>query len=283
MGRIKMSRRIMTIVSALTIVVIALMVVDTAEAKIVENGLVHYWSFDNVKKNTVPDLAGNNDVELVRGKSPPLLGGGQSDPKIVEGRMGQAVEFDGDGDYAQSSKEIEITGSDPRTLSAWVRFNKFFLKQVPVGWGWEGETPQICEGELYAITAWDGPRIALWGICNDHVSTKNFEQDTWAHVTATYDNETELKIYVDGEEAYNKTDVNPLKTGDAQMTLGKKIFTFPDRAWTNGVVDEVAIYDRALNPDEVMQNFMADEFGAVAVGSAGKLTTAWGKIKGTPQ
>lgn len=278
-----MINKIMTIVSALAIILTG-QIVSVADAGVVTDGLIGYWSFDDVRGDVAPDIVGDNDVILMRGESPELFEAGPSDPQIMSGKIGMGVEFDGDGDYAQSINNIPIVGAAPRTLSAWVKFNGFVSqKQVPVGWGWEGETPQICEGELYAITAWDGPRIALWGICNDHVSTKNFEQDTWAHVTATYDNETELKIYVDGEEAYNKTDINPLKTGDAQMTLGKKIFTFPDRAWTNGVVDEVAIYDRALNPDEVMQNFMAGEFGAVAVGSAGKLTTAWGKIKGTPQ
>ena len=83
------------------------------------------------------------------------------------------------------------------------RFNKFSLKQVPVAWGWEGETAQICQGELYGITAWDGAGIALWGICNDHVAPRRFEPDTWTHVTATYDKKTELKIYVDGELVYD--------------------------------------------------------------------------------
>ena len=272
-----MSRRIMTLTSVLAIVAIALMVLGTAEAKIIENGLVHYWSFDNVNKNEVPDLAGNNDVELVRGKSPPLLGGGQSNPIIIEGKIGQAVEFDGDGDYAQSTQEIEITGSDPRTLSAWVRFNKFFLKQVPVGWGWEGETAQICQGELYGITAWDGAGIALWGICNDHVSPRRFEPDTWTHVTATYDNKTELKIYVDGELVYDNQSIKPLQTGEkTRATFGKKIFTFADRAWMDGAVDEVAIYDRPLTAGEVEQNFLS---GGFSVDPVGRLTVTWGEIK----
>jgi hypothetical protein len=278
-----MINKIMTIVSALAIILTG-QIVSVADAGVVTDGLIGYWSFDDVQGDVAPDLVGDNDVIIMRGDSPALFEAGPSDPQITSGKIGMGVEFDGDGDYAQSTNNIPIVGAAPRTLSAWVMFNDFVSqKQVPVGWGWEGETPQICEGELYAITAWDGPRIALWGICNDHVTTKNFEQNTWAHVTATYDNETELKIYVNGEEAYNKSDVNPLKTGDTKLTLGKKIFTFPDRAWTSGVVDEVAIYDRALNPDEVMQNYMAEDFGAVAVDSVGKLATAWGKIKGASQ
>lgn len=272
-----MPRTAMNLTSFLAVVFIVLVTAEAVEAKIVANGLVHYWSFDNADNDTVPDLAGNNDVELVRGKSPPLLGGGQSQPKIIEGRIGSAVEFDGDGDYAQSKQEIEITGSDPRTLSAWVRFNKFALKQVPVAWGWEGESAQICQGELYGITAWDGAGIALWGICNDHVAPRRFEPDTWTHVTATYDKKTELKIYVDGELVYDNETINPLQTGeDTRATFGKKIFTFADRAWMDGAVDEVAIYDRPLNAGEVKQNFLS---GGFSVNPAGRLAVSWGEIK----
>ena len=266
-------------VSALVIVSIGL-IIDRANAGVVMDGLIGYWSFDDVQDGIAPDLVGNNHVEFMRGDSPELFGAGPSDPQITSGKIGMGVEFDGDGDYAESMDNIPITGSAPRTLSAWIKFNGFVSqKQVPVGWGWEGETEQICQGELYAVTAWDGPRIALWGVCNDHVSTENFEQDVWAHVTATYENDTELKIYVNAEEVYSKTDVTPLQTGNSKMTLGKQIFTFADRAWTNGVVDEVAIYDRALNPDEVMQNYTAEEFGAVAVDALGKTAAVWGKIK----
>ena len=272
-----MSRKLISLASVMAIVEIVLMVAGNVEAKIIENGLVHYWSFDNVDKNEVPDLAGNNDVELVEGKTPPLLGGGQSNPKLIEGKIGQAVEFDGDGDYAQSTQEIEITGSDPRTLSAWVRFNKFSLKQVPVAWGWEGETAQICQGELYGITAWDGAGIALWGICNDHVAPRRFEPDTWTHVTATYDKKTELKIYVDGELVYDNPKINPLQTGEkTSATFGKKIFTFADRAWMDGAVDEVAIYNRPLTAGEVKQNFLSGGFG---VDPIEKLAVTWGEIK----
>lgn len=274
-----MFNKVLAAVSALAILTTGL-IIGAANAGVVKEGLIGYWSFDDVQASVAPDLVGNNDVALMHGDSPELFGDGPSDPQITSGKIGMGVEFDGDGDYAESIANIPITGSAPRTLSAWIKFNGFVSqKQVPVGWGWEGETEQICQGELYAITAWDGPRIALWGVCNDHVSTERFEQDVWAHVTATYENDTELKIYVNAEEVYTKMDVTPLQTGDSKMTLGKQIFTFGDRAWTNGVVDEVAIYDRALAPDEVMQNYSADEFGAVAVDTAGTIAAVWGVIK----
>ena len=43
-----------------------------------------------------------------------------------------------------------------------------------------------------------------------------------------------------------------------------------------GFIDEVRIYDRALNNAEVQQNFVAE---GLAVDVTGKLTTTWGKMK----
>ena len=45
-----------------------------------------------------------------------------------------------------------------------------------------------------------------------------------------------------------------------------------------GVIDEVAIYDRALTPDEIVQNQNAS-LGITSVDPAGKLSSTWGEIK----
>ena len=251
----------------------------TADGQVIEKGLVHYWSFDKIDKDIVPDLVGKNDVEIVRGKSPALLGGGRSDPKVVKGKLGSALEFDGDGDYAQSTGEIEIDGSDPRTLSAWVKWNtKSDQFHVLVGWGWEGESGQACKGELFCITTWHSNQVTMWGVCNDHESRFAAKVGRWYHVTVTYDNKTELKIYVDGDDVvYDNAKVQPFQTGDGtRATFGKKIFTFADRAWADGAVDEVAIYNRALDKGEVLANFKSKGF---AVNPAAKLAVTWGAVK----
>jgi len=46
-----------------------------------------------------------------------------------------------------------------------------------------------------------------------------------------------------------------------------------------GFIDEVGLYDRALNADEVMQNYEAKLI--FAVNPADKITTTWGNIKDT--
>ena len=273
------TNKILTMAYVLAVVAITLTYTSIVDSQVVAKGLVHYWSFDKIDKDIVPDLAGGNDVEIIRGDSPPLLAGGRSDPKVVEGKFGSALEFDGDGDYAQSTEEIEITGSDPRTLSAWVKWNtKSDQFHVLVGWGWEGETNQACKGELFCITSWHSNQITMWGVCNDHESHFGAEVGRWYHVTVTYDNDTELKIYVDGDDVvYDNAKIQALQTGEGtRATFGKKIFTFADRTWANGAVDEVAIYDRALDKEEVLANFASKGF---AVNPAAKLAITWGAVK----
>ena len=273
------TKKISTMTCVLTVIAVTLIYSSIAKSQVVEKGLVHYWSFDKIDKDIVPDLAGKNDVEIIRGKSPALLAGGRSDPKVVKGKLGTALEFDGDGDYAQSTEEIGITGSDPRTLSAWVKWNtKSDQFHVLVGWGWEGESGQACKGELFCITTWHSNQITMWGVCNDHESQFSAKVGRWYHVTVTYDNKTELKIYVDGDDVvYDNAKVQPFQTGDGtRATFGKKIFTFADRAWADGAVDEVAIYNRALDKGEVLANFKSKGF---AVNPAGKLAVTWGGIK----
>jgi len=288
-GILKMFNKILTIAFVLAVIATALMYANMAKAKrVVEEGLIGYWSFDNVQGDTVPDLVGNNNVVIIRGEIPfALLAGegedGISDPKIVKGKIDMALALDGNCDYAESTKDIPISGSDPRTLSAWVKFNSFTegKTQVPVGWGWGGESNQASVGELFCISVFHGNAAAMWGVANDHTSDKLLETDTWYHITVVYDKETDLEIYVDGKTVYHNTNITPLQTGgpknELKLTIGKKIFIFGDRAWTDGTVDEIAIYNRPLSPEEVEHNFEADEPFSVSPGN--KLSVTWGKIK----
>jgi len=276
-----MFNKILTIASILVVIAIAF-VANTAKAQIVPDGLIHGWNFENIQGDTVPDVVGNNDVMIIRGASPEVLKGGESDPQIIDGKVGKALNFDGDGDYAESKEDIPISGTAPRTLAAWAKWNtKSNFFHIPVSWGWSGETPTV-SGGLFCIATWENNQITMWGYANDHRSPFSAEPGTWYYVTVTYDNETELKIYVGDEVVYDKSDIKPLDTGgpdnELKLTLAKRGGDVWDRAWGNCAVDEIAIYDRALSKDEVMKN--VDAGGVVAsVDPADKLSVTWGDIK----
>jgi hypothetical protein len=45
----------------------------------------------------------------------------------------------------------------------------------------------------------------------------------------------------------------------------------------DGMIDELAVYERALSGDEIRQDMIGVQ--ATAVAPRGKLTTAWGSVK----
>ena len=66
---------------------------NAAVASVVTDGLVSYWTFDKgyVVNKTLKDVWGDNDGKIV------------GNPKIVPGRVGEALEFDGSGDFVNLS------------------------------------------------------------------------------------------------------------------------------------------------------------------------------------
>ena len=76
------------------------------------DGLVSYWTFDrqDITGDTVKDVWGENDGKIVGA------------PKIVDGQVGEALEFDGSDDYVNLTNLGnfgEQVGAS--TFEAWVK------------------------------------------------------------------------------------------------------------------------------------------------------------------
>ena len=95
----------------------------------------------------------------------------------------------------------------------------------------------------------------------------------WHHAAAAYDGEVG-RIFFDGEKVLdipmsgelNQTD-DPLHIGDGN-----------NQRHFNGAVDEVRIYNRALEDDEILQNYNAKS-NSLAVSAKSKLAALWGRLK----
>ena len=82
-----------------------------ANAQFPEDGVVGYWSFDDgtINGKNVKDLLGGNDGEL------------EGNPKHVRGKVGKALEFDGQNFvHIAGSKTLDVNGSDTMTVAAWI-------------------------------------------------------------------------------------------------------------------------------------------------------------------
>ncbi len=92
-------------------------------------------------------------------------------------------------------------------------------------------------------------------------------------MAVTFD-EGDVKLYIDGAVEGEGTVPSPLVGNNLTFRVaadcdGQSLFL--------GIIDEVRIYDRALNEDEIEQNMSAE--GLAVEGSTDKLASTWGRIK----
>src|SRR3989338_1092342 len=79
----------------------------------INEGLVGYWTFDgqDLKDTTAFDKSGNNNNGTLT-----------NGPRRAIGRLGQALEFDGNNDYVAipNTAALQFVGTSAFTISAWI-------------------------------------------------------------------------------------------------------------------------------------------------------------------
>jgi len=99
----------------------------------------------------------------------------------------------------------------------------------------------------------------------------------WAHITYWVDEKDgNRRIYINGvqvaQDAGNPSVTYAGTVGDTIIgswgTSGQRF---------RGVIDEVQIWNRALDEDDILASML--DISAVAVEAAGKLTATWGSLK----
>lgn len=99
----------------------------------------------------------------------------------------------------------------------------------------------------------------------------------WNHVTAVFDSSTRrMQLYVNGER---ENGIQTVFTGGPRannepLLIGAGDLGSNARDFTDGVIDEVEIFDRALNDDEVRQIFQARYSGKCTVQPVGTVSAA---------
>jgi len=250
---------------------ISVLVFSTAlflEGMASQEELVLYLSFDDgpgVVKDRSPDPA---DVEI------------KGTLKWVEGKIGQAVEFDGTNkNYIEVSHAGKLEGMEALTIEAWVKpYSPDDLPRGIVskrkGWGQPGD--------VYNLFSWKGKKI--YGRVNAQadlqiISSTVLEDKKWYHIAYVFDGkapkEERQKLYINGKlEAVKWHPHESVNLGEQQLWIGILNEGYA-QAW-KGVIDEVRIWSRALNEEEIKA---AMEGRLLPVKPQGKLATAWGKVK----
>ena len=193
------------------------------------SGLVGYWQLDGDAK----DKSGNKNNGKWAGKE-----------LYSNGVFGQCGNFDGSNYVAVPHSSSINVGKDAFTYGAWVSSkghtaNQHFLNKRDGGKGtfWDMYLSGTCENinAEIANASYNNPQIKM-------------SLSEWHHIVFTRDSSGLSTIYVDGKS------VNPKKiTGDSSNTHSFVIGNLQSDITQGfkGLIDEVVIYDRALNPDEI--------------------------------
>ena len=252
------------LVIAFAVIATIFMCANMAKAQVVTDGLVSYWTFDNadIDGGTVKDALGEHDGNM------------EGDPEVVEGKVGQALEFDGD-DYVDFKAPETLNIDPPATVSMWVN-----NKDLSNSFLWQGgEAGGSTKNYIYT-RADGGLNVGQWPPGGGDLSSGAglFENDSWFHLGVVFGVLGEqYLLYIDGSlkgefpaEKYS----GPDPTG---WLLGTRLFPANAEYYFIGLVDELGVYNRELSEDEINQNMNATGF--IAVRPANSLARTWGEIK----
>ena len=248
---------------------------NIAEAQsLIEDGLVSHWSFDNadVQDDVAKDVWGNNDGTLV------------GDPKMVVGKVGNALELDGQDDFVDVGHPVDSSldfGMDiDFTIAAWISVSEIPADQYTiVSKGDRGSSPRILfkiRADLAYITLANEPG---GGQKPDFSSVTPVVDGEWHYVALVAERGVATRIYIDGVLdaegiGSDATDVNtesPLHIGKSHQDRNAA------RRFFKGLIDEVSIYNRALTETEMEQNRLAQ--GLAVEPSAERMAATWGEVK----
>ena len=203
-------------------------------------GLVSWWPGDG----NANDLAGINNGTLVNGTT------------FAPGKVGQAFSFDGADSLVQAGTTGLPTGNSDRTLEFWTRIDSVVASEAFfAGYGTFGSFTQT----YHVGATGTAPFFSQWG---SGVGAPSLTTGTWHHVAVTNVGAA-VRLYIDGALAGSGSLTINTPAG-TQFYMGRIPGSLGDSRRLQGLVDEPAVYARALSASEIQEIFQA--------GSAGKCT-----------
>lgn len=218
-------------------------VLGAEDNKALSQGLVGYWKMDESSGNGCTGGINDNCDSSGNGND----GAWNGNTTSTTGKFGNGTTYDGADDYISVTNSTMVDGTN-FTLSVWVKQNQSGYGQV-MGWhngGTDGALAFDINGSnpsLHYDTNTGGNHAQNYtGI--------TISANTWHHYLLTK-NGTNLKVYLDGAEIINETDIAAdLNVEGFNFKIGDENNLAADY---NGQMDEVRVYNRALSPAEASQ------------------------------
>jgi len=268
---------------SLSLVVMLTVCISLANSQVVKDGLFAYWTFDQatVKGTTISDTAGANNATI------------NGAPKIVAGKVGEAIQFDGKADFV----DLTILKGFGTKLAA---FSVDFWLKTSSTADWTTLFKTLNDGASMGFGI-DLNRTAKAGFVYTKGATQFFFRDskgkqlpgettidiynnTWHHIgwVITDAKTNTFVVYIDGKaQTVSYGDVQtPAEFIDFQypLYLGNANNRGVKERYCPALVDELRFYTKALTAAQIQQNFAATSQPS-AVNVVDKLPISWGNIK----
>lgn len=184
------------------------------------------------------------------------------------GHVARAFDFDGidDSVLVGMMGSVGVAETAPFTIIAWENSDNVSaqLAQVIAG-NYMGEGGDIGNFSLFLLISDGQIHFGINKRQINAVSVSTAVSSGWQFVTATYDG-SELKLYVNAE--LRSSGVRPF-SGATNNTRGWNVGNYSDatnaahgfNSTFNGLLDEVAVFDRALNASEISAIYATSNLG----------------------
>ncbi len=222
-------------------------------------GLVGYWTFDgkDVVNGVVRDNSGNgNNANLSNIATSTFF---------VPGKIGQGFNFDGSNDALNAGSAAVLDNLSAMTLSVWVKLSSYgaggggyLINKGDNSSGGHGWSLFISQSNgLITFTArYNTTNLLSQGAVNTFSLS---DMNKWVHIMVTWDGSTNsatgVHIYKNGNEISYSSQVNGSSSylSDAADNLNIGDGGLISNRQSNGIIDDVRIYNRVLTSNELSQ------------------------------
>jgi len=253
----------------MSFIVLSLVFTGISDAEIDPGAIEGLWLLNEGEGEVAIDSSGNGNDGTIRGA------------EWVDGKFDKALEFDGTGrDKLVINGYFGIGGADPRTIVFWWK-GSAISRHSWVKWGINSP------GQKYHIRGDTGVtgKVTLQvetngGGCRGKTDVCDGK---WHHIAVVLpvgsDSVDDHLLYVDGvlETQTGGGDVGvDTDTNTTEVHIGTPL---AHHVFANGVMDEIAIFNVALDENEI-NNIMTNGLKTVlAVEQTDKLATTWATVK----
>jgi len=230
-----------------------------------ENGLVAYWSFDEARGTATGESVKQTE-DVIQGNF-----------SFVSGVRGEGLKFDGFTTRITRDSRVDGVWNAPEIQDA-VTFEAWIAPQA-YPWDWNAIVEQT---DRYFFGLDETGHIGLRVFIDDHwrecVSATQVPFMEWSHIAATFDPNSGLTIYINGQEAgrlkiagrfARRRPFEPNEIEDKFFTkrqaaggafqIGRNLDKLPAAGTRpipasysfDGILDELKIYNRALDASEI--------------------------------